>query len=133
MHHTNCGSLPEVETLAANIKDATHVTVHGNIVDEGSTAVTSRGFCWALNSNPSVNDNFSQDAFGPGKFNSELQVVPDTTYYIKAYAVNQMGTSYGNEGERVDLAGWWNRRNYASLPDPEISFVVNRNIFCIFR
>ena len=92
-------TLPEVETLAANIKDATHVTLHGNIVDEGSTAVTSRGFCWALTSNPSVNDNFSRNALGPGEFTSELQVVSDTTYYIKAYTVNQKGTSYGNEIE----------------------------------
>ncbi|MFA5816943.1 MAG: FISUMP domain-containing protein [Bacteroidales bacterium] len=91
------GSLPEVETLPASIADATHVTLNVNVIDEGRTAVTTRGFCWALTANPTVNDNFSQNEFGPGKFTQDIEIVPDTTYYVRTYATNSSGTVYGNE------------------------------------
>jgi len=90
-------TLPEVETLPASIEDATHVNLHGKVIAEGSTAVMTRGFCWALTTNPTVSDNLSQNEFGPGEFVEELLVIPDTTYFIKAYARNNKGTSYGNE------------------------------------
>lgn len=90
-------TLPKVETLPSIILNANLVTLNGKILDEGSSAVTERGFCWALRPNPSVNDNFSQNEFGPGEITYELKVIPDTTYYIKAYATNSKGTSYGNE------------------------------------
>ena len=50
-----------------------------------------------MTTNPTVNDNFSQNEFGPGEFSEDLHVIPDTTYYIKAYASNSKGTSYGVE------------------------------------
>jgi len=90
-------TLPEVVTLPATIKYATHVTLNGNVIHEGSTAVSTRGFCWALTANPTVNNNFSRNEFGPGEFTEDLQVVPDTTYYIKTYATNSKGTAYGDE------------------------------------
>ena len=51
--------LPKVETLPATIIDATHVTINGNVIDEGRTAITARGFCWGYDSLPSMNDDFS--------------------------------------------------------------------------
>jgi|GEM_PF-3527473 len=91
--------LPKVETLPATILDATHVTLHGNVISEGETAVTTRGFCWALTPNPTVDQNFSQNAFGPGAFSETITVVADTTYYIKTFATNANGTTYGNQVE----------------------------------
>jgi uncharacterized protein (TIGR02145 family) len=90
-------SLPKVETLPATIINATKVTLNGNVLDEGSSAVNIRGFCWGLTPNPTVNDNFSQNEFGPGAITYELKVIADTTYYFKAYATNSKGTSYGDE------------------------------------
>jgi len=89
--------LPEVETLPVTVIDATHVTLNGNILDEGRTAVTVRGFCWALKPNPTVNDNYSQNEFGPGQFTEDIVIMYDTIYSVKAYGTNSNGTSYGNE------------------------------------
>jgi hypothetical protein len=92
-------SLPKVETLDATIVSASLVTLNGSVKDEGNSAVTTRGFCWSLTSGPTVSDNYSQNEFGPGDFSENLKVVPDTTYFVKAYATNSKGTSYGEEIE----------------------------------
>jgi uncharacterized protein (TIGR02145 family) len=90
-------TLPVVETLSANIKDATHATLQGRVINEGSTAVTTRGFCWALTVTPTVNDNFSQNESGSGEFTEVIGILPDSTYYARAYAINSVGTVYGNQ------------------------------------
>lgn len=92
-------TLPEVETLPANITDATHVTLHGNVINEGSTAVTNRGFCWGLVENPTTNDNFSNNGFGTGNFSENITVIPDTTYFIRGYALNSKGAAFGDQVE----------------------------------
>lgn len=91
--------LPKVETLPASIIDMTHVTLYGNVISEGQTAVTIRGFCWALTPNPTVDQNFCQNTFGPGEFSETITVLTDTTYYIKTFATNASGTTYGNQVE----------------------------------
>jgi uncharacterized protein (TIGR02145 family) len=87
----------EVETLPPAIIDAEHVRLTGNVTKEGSSAVTARGFCWALTENPAVSGNFSQNESGSGEYAEDILVTPDTTYYVKAYATNSTGTTYGNQ------------------------------------
>lgn len=89
--------LPDVVTLPPAILNASLVTLYGEVTDEGRSAVTSRGFCWALTSDPTVNDNYSQNEFGLGEYSEDLHVIPDTTYYFKAFAKNDKGTAYGNQ------------------------------------
>jgi len=89
--------LPKVQTLPVTIIDATHVTLNGEVTDEGKSAVIMRGFCWGMTTNPTVNDVFSQNEFGPGEFTETLRVIPKTIYFVKAYATNSKGTSYGDE------------------------------------
>jgi uncharacterized protein (TIGR02145 family) len=108
-------TLPTVETLAVNIKDATHVTLNGNVKAEGSSAVNSRGFCWALNTSPTVNDHYSQNEFGPGAFTEDIEIMSDTTYYVRTYAINSFGTTYGNEV------------NFATIDSFPNSFVDSRD------
>lgn len=92
-------SLPGVETSPAIVVNATIVTLNGNVKDEGRTAVTARGFCWALTPDPTVSNNYSKNEFGPGEFTENIKVVPDTTYYVRAYATNDKGTAYGDQVE----------------------------------
>jgi uncharacterized protein (TIGR02145 family) len=90
-------TLPVVETVNAHIKDATHATLQGQVLDEGSTDVETRGFCWALTPAPTVIDHFSLNGSGLGAFSEEILIVSDSIYYARAFATNEAGTIYGDE------------------------------------
>jgi hypothetical protein len=70
----------------------------GNITADGGTPVTARGVVWSTNPEPTLNDNFTVDGAGTGSFTSEMTGLNfDTTYYVRAYATNAVGTTFGNE------------------------------------
>tara|TARA_Y100000589_G_scaffold285621_1_gene285256 strand:+ start:22752 stop:24725 length:1974 start_codon:yes stop_codon:yes gene_type:complete len=70
----------------------------GNITNNGGATVTSRGICWGTSPNPTPADNSSVNGNGTGSFVSNLSGLTNgTTYYVRAYATNSVGTSYGNE------------------------------------
>ena len=68
----------------------------GNISDDGGAAVTARGVCWSTNQSPNINDSKTSNSSGKGSFNANItNLVPNTTYYVRAYATNSEGTGYG--------------------------------------
>jgi len=70
----------------------------GNVTNEGSFPVTARGVCWSTSQNPTTANNTTTDGTGGGVFSSSITgLSPSTTYYVRAYATNSVGTSYGNE------------------------------------
>lgn len=70
----------------------------GNITSDGGSAITVRGICWSLNQNPTLADSFTDNGTGTGIFNSQLtNLSPGKTYYVRAYATNVTGTTYGNQ------------------------------------
>lgn len=70
----------------------------GNVTDDDGEAVTARGVCWSLNPNPTIADSNTSDGIDIGAFSSTLTgLQPATMYYLRAYATNSVGTSYGNE------------------------------------
>jgi len=92
--------LPVVNTNPLTSIGDTMATSGGNVVIEGTYPVTARGVCWSIVQNPSLSDPHSTDGGGPGVFISELLgLSPLTTYYVRAYATNAWGTSYGNQVE----------------------------------
>ncbi len=65
--------------------------------DEGLT-VSSHGVCWNISKNPTIEDDTTNDGVGTGSFNSVIKGLEmSTTYYVRAYAINDLGASYGNE------------------------------------
>jgi uncharacterized protein (TIGR02145 family) len=89
---------PVVETnVITNITGNT-ATSGGNIINDGGSAVTSRGVCWSTSVNPTIYDNMTTDGSGPGAFTSSVSgLSPGTVYYLRSYATNSSGTAYGNE------------------------------------
>jgi hypothetical protein len=74
------------------------ITLNGEVVSEGSSATSMRGFCWSFKSNPSVSDSIIERAFGKGKYSFQMSYLKlDTNYYFKAFALNSFGITYGNE------------------------------------
>lgn len=100
-------SAPSVET--GTISKITHesVSVTGNVLSVGNdTGVTEHGHVWSTSSSPTT-DNL-KTTLGKkdkaGVFTSELSgLSPNTTYHVRAYAVNSIGTAYGEEKTFITL------------------------------
>jgi len=92
---------PAFATLTTNV--ATSVTniaaiSGGNISSDGGTPVTARGICWSTSPNPTVANSTTSNGAGTGIFSSNISdLLGSTTYYVRAYAVNTTGVSYGNQ------------------------------------
>ncbi len=90
-------SVPEVITYEIRNVGTTFARSGGQVTDEGSASVTARGVCWSTGTNPTVSDSKSNDGTGPGTFVSEISgLLPATVYYVRAYAINSIGTGYGD-------------------------------------
>lgn len=95
---TTSATLPVVETsIVSNISNSS-AQCGGNIINDGGSDITVRGVCWGINKNPTVNINDkTSDGSGSGNFSSTIgDLIAGTTYYVRAYATNSVGTAYGN-------------------------------------
>ena len=69
----------------------------GNIISDGGSPVSSRGVCWSNSYMPTILNSKTNDGTGIGTFLSSLSgLSPNTTYYVRAYATNGVGTAYGS-------------------------------------
>ena len=89
--------LPEVLTSVVTEIDITSAVCGGEVVSDGGAAVTMRGVCWSTSQNPTIDSKHTEDGYGTGVFVSNLpNLAMNTTYYIRAYATNEVGTAYPN-------------------------------------
>lgn len=92
---------PTVTTAAVTSISYTTATGGGNVTSDGGASVYKRGICWSKTSNPTYSGtgcyhlNISS---GEGSFSGQMGNLEDNTkYYVRAYAMNDVGTSYGEE------------------------------------
>ncbi|WP_159434575.1 MBG domain-containing protein, partial [Flavobacterium flevense] len=92
-------SAPTVTTSAATAITATGATFSGEVTADGGATVSERGFVYATTTNPTTaNTKVQDDGTGTGTFSEAITgLTAGTTYYVRAYAINSVGTSYGNE------------------------------------
>ncbi len=88
-----CSSSPE--SLKENA-----VTLSGTIVTTGGVPISQYGHCWSTSPSPTIAD--SRTKLGTTTANKDftsniIELIPLTTYYIRAYATNSQGTSYSSE------------------------------------
>lgn len=89
---------PVVETLNATNLTENSADCSGNVSAEGGAEVTERGVCWSLAHNPTINNNKKASGSGTGSYTCNLtNLNKNTKYYLKAYAINKYGVSYGEE------------------------------------
>ena len=68
----------------------------GSVTQDGGETVTARGFCWNTTGTPTLSDAHTLDSSGVGTFTTTLTgLTAGTTYYVRAYATNALGTTYG--------------------------------------
>jgi hypothetical protein len=89
---------PTVTTTTVTAITSTDAISGGNVTSDGGATVTARGVCYSTNPNPTTANFKTLDGSGTGTFSSNLIVLsPSTTYHVRAYATNSIGTSYGTD------------------------------------
>lgn len=93
--------LPSVETGIISSIESNQANASGNIISLGNTEEISQfGHVWGIKSAPTILGNKTELGItsNTGGFNSTLtDLTPNTQYYVRAYAINSVGTSYGEE------------------------------------
>lgn len=97
MLFTTKAELPIVTTAEVSNMATLSATCGGNIVDNGGVGITARGVCWSISANPTLSDPHTSDGTADGVFTSSITALqPGKAYFVRAYATNAAGTSYGN-------------------------------------
>ncbi len=95
--------LASATTPSITTKSMTEITQNsamggGEISSDGGSIVIARGICWNTTGTPDVQDPKTADGAGTGVFKSNMTGLSvGTKYYVRAYAVNSKGVSYGEE------------------------------------
>jgi hypothetical protein len=91
-------SAPTVVTNPVTNVSITTITCGGNVISDGGEAVIARGVCWSTEVYPTIINNYTTDGIGAGIFTSSVTgLLPETIYYIRAYAANSLRTVYGEQ------------------------------------
>jgi uncharacterized protein (TIGR02145 family) len=116
-----------VSLTTAEVTDITATTAisGGEITNDGGSPVTARGVCWHTSPNPTISDSITNDGSGNGIFVSCLtSLLPDTTYYVRSYATNGVGTYYGSQLSFTTLSG------IVSLTTAEVTEITATTTVC---
>lgn len=92
-------------TTASGCPAETSINIIGNVTNQGGSSVTTRGVCWSTNQSPTITNSKTSNGSGVGTFVGKMTgLTPNTTYYVRAYATNSAGTTYGNQVTIVTTA-----------------------------
>jgi len=91
--------VPTVTTYSISSITATSASGGGYVTLDGGASVTARGVCWSTTANPTIANSKTTNGTGTGSFTSQITtgLTPGTTYHVRAYATNSVGTAYGND------------------------------------
>jgi len=99
-------AIPLVETSQVHDITETKAIGSGVVTSDGGGSIIERGVCWSKNQTPIVSGNHAIAGTGAGTFSCEIfDLEPNTTYYVRAYAINSMGVGYGNQVSFTTLSG----------------------------
>ncbi len=100
LKNTITAALPTVSTSPVTGITATTAVSGGTVINDNGAPVTARGVVWSTTAGPTIDNNqgITSNGTGSGGFASDLAgLSPGTAYFVKAYATNSVGTSYGGE------------------------------------
>ncbi len=104
-----CSSSPPSITTTNTVTSITcsSATSGGTTISDEGASITTKGVCWATSSSPTTSDFTTSDGSGTADFVSSLTgLSANTTYYVRAYATNSEGTSYGPEVSFTTLSSF---------------------------
>ena len=89
-------TFPVVQTVSIIYSTDTSSICTGNAISDGGGIILARGVCWSTSKDPTISNSHTIDGNGTGPFTSDIKGLnANTTYYLRAYATNSIGTSYG--------------------------------------
>lgn len=92
-------------TTATGITGSAAVT-GGSITNTGNTAISQSGVVYATHANPTLTDSLRNNTSGGNTFTINLTTLnANTVYYVRAFAINGTGTTYGNQVTFTTAAG----------------------------
>jgi hypothetical protein len=113
---------PIVVTSDVSSIGSTSATSGGNVTSDGGATVTARGVCWNNTGSPTTSNSKTNDGSGTGAFTSNLTgLLPGTTYYVRAFATNSVGTVYGGQKSFITVN---------PIPPDPTSISVTANPIC---
>ena len=112
---TTLAILATLTTNAVTSITGTTAVTGGNITSDGGASVTERGVCYSTSQNPTIASSVVSSGSSTGTFTANLSGLSSaTTYYVRAYAKNSIGTSYGNQISFTTLQMSWSKSNIGS-------------------
>ena len=91
---------PIVRTESVNNIKSTSAKIRSNVLTAGGRNITGRGIVFGLKPNPGLSDNIITTSNGLGAYEIEMKnLKADSTYFVRAFASNSLGTGFGNELE----------------------------------
>jgi hypothetical protein len=99
----SCNTEQSSNLAELTTSDITDITVNtaksgGTIISDGGDKITNKGVCWNTLGEPTYEDFHTSDGGGAETYESILEDLdPGTEYFVRAYAVNMAGISYGAE------------------------------------
>lgn len=108
----------------------------GQISDDGGAPITLRGVCWSTSPNPTRSNSCVNSGSGVGSFSATMtNLSPGTRYYVRAFAVNSVGTHYGLQREFVTQnirlvpvrsSRWITQRGSGTSANPFVGYSNNQ-------
>jgi hypothetical protein len=90
--------IPTVTTTTISAITIASAISGGSVTSDGGGSLSAWGVCWSTSANPTVANSFLQTNQISRGFTSAISgLTLNTTYYVRAYAINTAGTAYGNE------------------------------------
>lgn len=91
---------PEVNTSPVTAIGRSSAQGNGEVVTDNSYLITERGFVWNTSTLPTISNNKVTVSGTTGAFSGSMTgLTVNTHYYVRAYATNSQGTTYGTEVE----------------------------------
>ncbi len=92
-------TVPVVSTTSVSLLTSTSFRSGGNVSSDGGATIINNGVCWSTNQNPTTSlQTKTINGNNLGTFSSVADgLTPNTTYYLRAYSTNSIGTAYGNQ------------------------------------
>jgi len=90
--------IAELSTDPISSVTSTSAISGGFIGYDGGASITAKGICWSTSIGPTLDNPHTMNGSGSEHYTSQLDGLSgNTTYYVRAYAINSAGTAYGNE------------------------------------
>lgn len=99
-------SLPSISDVYISNIGTHQATFSSSIINNGNATISDCGFCYSTTANPTIDDVRISYGTPTGRdFAKSITGFTDnTTYYVRAYAINELGVAYSQDKEFTTIA-----------------------------